>query len=125
MELLLTGDPISAERAYQLGMVNQLVEGGEAMAAAQTMAARITVNAPVAVRESRQVALAALNRADDELWKMSAEERVAAMWRGELTWGQLFEWARVAKHEVPLIDGEFAFIAAYTPEVAEAKKPKQ
>jgi hypothetical protein len=59
------------------------------------------------------------------LWKMSADERVAAMHRGELTWGQLFEWARGAKHEVPLIDGEFAFIAAYTPEVAEAKKPKQ
>ena len=76
MELLLTGDPISAERAHQLGMVNQLVEGGEALTSAVAMAARINLNAPVAVRESRQVALAALNRADDELWKMSADRFV-------------------------------------------------
>ena len=27
------------------------------------------------------------------LWKMSADERVAAMRRDELTWGQLYEWA--------------------------------
>jgi hypothetical protein len=53
---------------------------------------------------------------------MSAEGRRAAMWRGELTWGQLFEWAKLAPHEVPLINGEFAFIAAYTPEVAEANE---
>jgi hypothetical protein len=54
------------------------------------------------------------------LWEMSAEERQAAMWAGKLTWGQLFEWAKRAPREVPLIDGEFAFIAIYTPEVAEA-----
>jgi hypothetical protein len=59
------------------------------------------------------------------LWKLSADERVAAMWRNELTWGQLYEWASKAGHEVPLIDGELAFIAAYTPEVAEAKQPKR
>jgi hypothetical protein len=33
------------------------------------------------------------------LWKMSADERVAAMRRGELTWGQLCEWAIKARHE--------------------------
>jgi hypothetical protein len=54
------------------------------------------------------------------LWEMSAEERQAAMWAGKLTWGQLFEWAKLAPREVPQIDGEFAFIAIYTPEVAEA-----
>jgi enoyl-CoA hydratase len=57
-------------------MVNQLVEGGEALAAAHALADRINLNAPVAVRESRQVALAALNRGDDELWKLSAERFV-------------------------------------------------
>jgi hypothetical protein len=59
------------------------------------------------------------------LWKMSTQERVSAMRRGELTWGQLFEWARGARHEVPLIDGEFVFIAACTPEVAEAGWPQR
>jgi enoyl-CoA hydratase len=76
MELLLTGDPLSAERAYQLGMVNHLVEGGEALAGAEAMAQRINLNAPAAVRASRQVALAALSRNDDELWKLSAEQFV-------------------------------------------------
>lgn len=76
MEMLLTGDPLSAERAYQLGMVNHLVEGGEALAGAQAMAKRINLNAPIAVRASRQVALAALSRSDDELWKLSAEQFV-------------------------------------------------
>ncbi len=57
------------------------------------------------------------------LWRMSAKEREAAMWRGELTGAQLSEWARRAPHEVPLIDGEWAFIAALTPEIADAAQP--
>lgn len=61
------------------------------------------------------------NRAERSkaLWGMSQRQRRTAMWRGELTWGQLCEWAKRTAQEVPLIDGEFAFIAAYTPEVAE------
>jgi hypothetical protein len=55
----------------------------------------------------------------EALWRMSREERQAAMWRGELTWEQLWEWAAKAPTEVPLINDEFAFIAARTPEVAE------
>jgi enoyl-CoA hydratase len=71
MEVVLTGDPITAERAYQLGMVNELVGPGEAMSAARALAARIAVNAPVAVRESRKVVLAAATNDDDTLWGMS------------------------------------------------------
>lgn len=54
-----------------------------------------------------------------ELWAMSPAQRQAAMWHGELTTDQLFEWAKRAPKEVPLINDEFAFIAANTPEVAE------
>jgi hypothetical protein len=57
--------------------------------------------------------------ASKALWSMSPEERERAMWKGELTGAQLYEWAKRAPHEVPLIDGEFAFIAAKTPEVAQ------
>lgn len=60
-----------------------------------------------------------------ELWRMSASERRAAMVRGELSWPQLWEWAKLAPHEVPLIDDEFAFIAIFTPEVAEADRPER
>jgi enoyl-CoA hydratase len=73
MEAILTGDPISAERAYDLGMVNQLVEPGEALAAAIALANRIAVNAPLAVWESRAVALAAFTEDDDTLWQLTTE----------------------------------------------------
>jgi hypothetical protein len=55
-----------------------------------------------------------------ELWAMTPAQRQAAMWAGELSGGQLMEWAKRAPKEVPLIENEFAFLAANTPEVAEA-----
>jgi enoyl-CoA hydratase len=69
MEVILTGDPISADRAHQLGMVNQLVEPGEALDGARALAARIVVNAPLAVWESRSVALGAFTEDDATLWR--------------------------------------------------------
>jgi enoyl-CoA hydratase/carnithine racemase len=71
MEIVLTGDPITAERAYQLGMVNELVDAGQAVTAARALAERISVNAPLAVRASRKVVLAAQTEPDDALWRMS------------------------------------------------------
>ncbi len=59
------------------------------------------------------------------LWAMSPAEREAAMRRGELTGSQLLEWARRAPNEVPTIDGEWAFIAASTPEVADSTERKR
>lgn len=55
------------------------------------------------------------------LWRMSPAERVAAMRAGELTFGQLCEWARRRPDEVPRLMGEFEFIAIKTPEWAEAQ----
>jgi enoyl-CoA hydratase/carnithine racemase len=66
-ELILTGDPVPAPRAHELGLVNRLTEPGEALAGALELAGRITRNAPVAVREC----LAATQRAigsDDAGW---------------------------------------------------------
>jgi enoyl-CoA hydratase len=77
MEVVLTGDPITAERAYELGMVNQLVAPGEALGAARALAERISVNAPLAVRESRKVVLAAATNDDDTLWRMSGAAMMA------------------------------------------------
>src|SRR5579885_1358220 len=50
MECALTGDPISAERAYALGLVNVLCDDGGALEAATALADRVCANAPVAVR---------------------------------------------------------------------------
>jgi enoyl-CoA hydratase len=66
-ELILTGDPVPAPRAHELGLVNRLTEPGEALAGALELAGRITRNAPVAVREC----LVATRRAigsDDDGW---------------------------------------------------------
>ncbi|MGI8491251.1 MAG: enoyl-CoA hydratase-related protein [Acidimicrobiales bacterium] len=57
MELALTGDPIDADKAAAFGLVNRLVEPGQALSAALELAAEITANAPVAVRESRKAML--------------------------------------------------------------------
>ena len=70
MEVVLTGDPLSAERAHALGMVNDLVEPGQALVAAHALAERITANAPLAVRASRKVVAAALTEDDETLWNM-------------------------------------------------------
>jgi hypothetical protein len=50
------------------------------------------------------------------LWLMSREERLATFHRGDMTQEQMFAWAARCPREVPRINGEFAFIAASTPE---------
>lgn len=54
-----------------------------------------------------------------QLWVMSPAERVAAMHRGELSLDQLAAWSRARPDEVPLVNGEFAWIALSMPEVAD------
>ncbi|TVS13078.1 MAG: enoyl-CoA hydratase [Wenzhouxiangella sp.] len=57
LELALGGEPISAERAYELGLVNRVVEAGELEAAVQALAAPLTNAAPEAVRAILQAIL--------------------------------------------------------------------
>ncbi|MDE0105708.1 MAG: enoyl-CoA hydratase-related protein [Bryobacterales bacterium] len=49
LELLLTGDPITAQRALEIGLVNAVVEQGELLSEAKRLALRILRNGPVAV----------------------------------------------------------------------------
>jgi enoyl-CoA hydratase len=79
MELALTGDPIDATRAHHFGLVNRLVEPGQALEAAIALAEQVCANAPVAVRESRKVVLEATHAEDEVGWKMSAEGMAKAM----------------------------------------------
>ena len=55
----------------------------------------------------------------EALWAMTRTERVAAMRAGRLTLQQCCAWAARRPHEVPLLNGEFQFIAALTPEAIE------
>jgi enoyl-CoA hydratase len=69
-EMLLTGDPIDAERAHQLGFVNRLAEPGGALDAALALAAEVTANAPLAVRKSLEVSKARFDT-DEEAFTAS------------------------------------------------------
>ena len=53
------------------------------------------------------------------LWQMSAEQRIAAMRRGELTLEQLAAWSGRHPDQVPRLNDEFEWIAIKTPEVCE------
>jgi len=55
MELALTGDPISAERAYELGLVNRVADAGASVDVAIELAGAIEVNAPLALKASKQI----------------------------------------------------------------------
>jgi enoyl-CoA hydratase len=67
MELALTGEPLSAQRGFELGLVNRLCDPGSALDEALRLAATICEAAPLAVRESRKVVMAAQTEGDVEL----------------------------------------------------------
>lgn len=102
MEIALTGDMVSAERLDRYGLVNELVEPGQALDAALRLARRIVVNAPLSLRESkrvmvesrdwplpemfeRQAAMAGyiLGSADAREGAAAFAEKRAARWKGE------------------------------------------
>jgi crotonobetainyl-CoA hydratase len=56
MELLLTGEPLTASEAHEWGLINQVVKEGTVLDAALTLAARVTVNAPLSVQASKRIA---------------------------------------------------------------------
>jgi enoyl-CoA hydratase/carnithine racemase len=75
MQLLLTGDPLDASRAHEVGLVNQVVPLAELRTAAQALAERIAANAPLSVRAAKKtVALVA------ELPLRTAFEQAEELW---------------------------------------------
>jgi enoyl-CoA hydratase len=84
MEAILTGEPIPAQRAYELGLVSRLVGPGEAVEEARRLADQITACAPLAVWASRKVVLAAAYE-DDETLKAMTNAEFAGVMRSEDT----------------------------------------
>lgn len=56
LELLLTGEPLTADRAAAIGLVNQVVDEGQALPAATELAERIAQNGPLAVAATKAIA---------------------------------------------------------------------
>jgi len=72
MELALTGDFISAQRAYEMGFVNRVTDGA-AIDAALELAAKVAANGPLALIATKRV----INERPDwnsaEMWKKQSE----------------------------------------------------
>ena len=58
MEMLMTGDPISAQRAYELGLVNKVVPAEDLVAETHKLACTIAANAPLSVRAAKSLVYA-------------------------------------------------------------------
>jgi len=56
LEMVLTGEPISAAEAAKWGLINQVVADGTVLEAALALAERVTVNAPLSVQASKRIA---------------------------------------------------------------------
>ncbi len=74
MQILLTGDPLSAARAYEVGLVNQVVPDEELRPATQALAERIAANAPLSVRAAKRTVYLAAQQAHREAF--DAAERI-------------------------------------------------
>jgi len=79
MEAILTGEPFSAQRAYELGMVNKLVEPNASLDAAIDLALRVCKAAPLAVWASRKIVLASETESDQNLIDMTNKEFAAVL----------------------------------------------
>jgi enoyl-CoA hydratase len=68
MELALTGEPLGAERAYELGLVSRLTEPDGALAVALELAALIAANGPLAVRATKRILVEGAGWPQDREW---------------------------------------------------------
>jgi enoyl-CoA hydratase len=73
VEMALTGDPISAERGYELGMVNRLSEPGGAADAALELAGAISGNGPLALAATKRILRESLDWPEHEFFECQGE----------------------------------------------------
>jgi enoyl-CoA hydratase len=82
MEMALTGDPITAEQAYEYGLVGRLTEPGHAVDDAMALARRVAKNAPLAVRASKGLVRDSRGRSEAEFWELQ-RPHIAAVFRSD------------------------------------------
>jgi enoyl-CoA hydratase len=69
MELALTGDPLPADRFYELGLVNRLSEPGGAIEAALELAGNVAKNGPLALAASKRILQEQFDWSSAEMWE--------------------------------------------------------
>jgi enoyl-CoA hydratase/carnithine racemase len=78
MELLLLGAPITAQRAYQVGLINRITTVEDNLAEALRLAGRIADNAPVAVQTAKEIVRCTRGHAEGFLVEHEMNSRVLA-----------------------------------------------
>lgn len=73
LEMALTGEALSAQRAYEIGLVNRVVPSAQVLSTAMALAQRICANAPLAVRTSKRVMLEAMDMGERDAWALNDE----------------------------------------------------
>jgi enoyl-CoA hydratase len=73
MELALTGDPIDAERGYELGLVNRLAEPGQVLQTALELAEAIAANGPLALAATKQILVESADWPSSEFFARQGE----------------------------------------------------
>ena len=69
----LTGDPITAERGYELGLVNRLADPGGAVDAALELAAQIAPNGPLALIASKEILQRQRDWPEGSFWEQQGQ----------------------------------------------------
>ena len=83
MEMLLTAQPIDAQRAYAAGFVNQVVEADDLMPTAMAMAQTMAGNAPLSLSAAKEMARIARTVPDPDLARQRTQETYAAVYRSQ------------------------------------------
>jgi enoyl-CoA hydratase len=73
LELALTGEPITGERAYEHGLVNRVVPAGETLLSALELAEMISAGGPLAVAGTKRIMYEQLDWSESEFWERQAE----------------------------------------------------
>jgi enoyl-CoA hydratase len=73
MEMLLTGDPVDARRAAEMGLVNHVADEGKALEAALELAQKIAANGPLALIATKEISNGGGDWAAAERWDKMAE----------------------------------------------------
>jgi enoyl-CoA hydratase len=73
LEIVMTGEQITAERAYQVGLVNRLVPAESVVDEAVALAEVINANSPTSIRASRTLVRGSVDATEADGWKLTAE----------------------------------------------------
>ncbi|MCH2123048.1 MAG: enoyl-CoA hydratase-related protein [Pirellulaceae bacterium] len=79
LEIILTGEPITADRAYELGLINRVVSRENLLDTAIGLAETIAGNAPLAVQRAKKLARAILGTSESRTWELNDEARIEIM----------------------------------------------